>query len=101
MVTDPLDGESLLAESNSEWKGLPADTIMGHIHLHVSDLEKAEEFYIERSRFFGRQPLSSSPFYCYGRLPSSYCHQYVARCRCPGTEEKQRRFKLVYDRLSK
>lgn len=47
MVTDPLNGESLLAESDSEWNGLPADTIMGHIHLHVSDLQKAEEFYIK------------------------------------------------------
>ena len=47
MVSDPLNGESLLAESDSEWKGLPADTIMGHIHLHVSDLQKAEEFYMK------------------------------------------------------
>lgn len=45
MVTDPLNRESLLAESDSEWVGLPATTIMGHIHLHVSDLQKAEEFY--------------------------------------------------------
>ena len=47
MVSDPLNGESLLAESDSEWKGLPADTIMGHIHLHVSDIQKAEEFYMK------------------------------------------------------
>ncbi|OKL35597.1 VOC family protein [Domibacillus mangrovi] len=47
MATDPLDGESLLAESDSEWSGLPADTVMGHIHLHVSDLQKAEEFYVK------------------------------------------------------
>ncbi|PIC71915.1 glyoxalase [Sporosarcina sp. P16b] len=45
MVSDPLDGESLLAVSDLEWNGLPADTIMGHIHLHVADLQKAEEFY--------------------------------------------------------
>ena len=30
-----------------EWKGLPVDTIMGHIHLHVSDIQKAEEFYMK------------------------------------------------------
>lgn len=47
MASDPLNGESLLAESDSEWRGLPADTIMGHIHLHVSDLQKAEEFYMK------------------------------------------------------
>lgn len=47
MVTDPLDGDGLLAESDAQWTGLPADTIMGHIHLHVSDLKKAEAFYID------------------------------------------------------
>lgn len=45
MLSDPLDGESLLKESDSKWSGLPAHTIMGHIHLHVSDLQKAEAFY--------------------------------------------------------
>lgn len=45
MATEPLDGDSLLAESKKTWKGLPAKTVMGHIHLHVSDLEKTDEFY--------------------------------------------------------
>lgn len=45
MATEELDGEGILGESNAEWKGLPAGTLMGHIHLHVSDLQKAEEFY--------------------------------------------------------
>lgn len=45
MVSDPINEESLLAESDSRWDGLPAATIMGHIHLHMSDLQKAEEFY--------------------------------------------------------
>ncbi|MEC5425525.1 VOC family protein [Virgibacillus sp. C22-A2] len=45
MATEQLDGEGLLAESNQEWNGLPSDTVMGHIHLHVADLEKTEEFY--------------------------------------------------------
>ncbi|WP_438317404.1 VOC family protein [Sporosarcina sp. FA9] len=45
MVSDPINVESLLTVSGAEWDGLPADTIMGHIHLHVSDLQKAEEFY--------------------------------------------------------
>ncbi len=46
MVTDPLDGDGLLAETDAAWTGLPAGTIMGHIHLHVSDLKETEEFYI-------------------------------------------------------
>ncbi|KGM44909.1 VOC family protein [Neobacillus niacini] len=45
MATVELDGNGLLAESNAEWTGLPPGTIMGHIHLHVGELRKAEEFY--------------------------------------------------------
>ena len=45
MENNPLQEKSLLAESDSAWDGLPAHTIMGHIHLHVSDLQKAEAFY--------------------------------------------------------
>jgi len=47
MGTDPLDGRSLLAESDAAWSGLPAGTLMGHIHLHVADLHKTEEFYMK------------------------------------------------------
>ncbi|PAV28274.1 glyoxalase [Virgibacillus profundi] len=46
MATEPLDGDGLLAESEKEWVSLPNDTVMGHIHLHVADLEKTREFYI-------------------------------------------------------
>lgn len=46
MVTKPLDVEDLLREAASEpWDGLPAGTDIGHIHLHVADLEEAEAFY--------------------------------------------------------
>jgi catechol 2,3-dioxygenase len=45
MATEELDGNSILAESDAEWRGLPSGTVMGHIHLHVGDLQKAEEFY--------------------------------------------------------
>lgn len=47
MGTDPLDGNDLLEESSGEWSALPAGTLMGHIHLHVSDLRKSEEFYMQ------------------------------------------------------
>ncbi|MGE7186795.1 VOC family protein [Peribacillus sp. NPDC006672] len=47
MGTDSLDGNDLLEESNGEWSALPAGTLMGHIHLHVSDLRKTEEFYMQ------------------------------------------------------
>ncbi|MBE1556280.1 VOC family protein [Sporosarcina limicola] len=46
MSTDPLDAESIVAESAGQaWEGLPDGTIMGHIHLHVADLPEAETFY--------------------------------------------------------
>jgi catechol 2,3-dioxygenase len=63
MSSDPLDVEGLLAEAKGmTWEGLPAATLMGHIHLHVSELEKTEEFYCKGIGFdlvnrFGRQAL--------------------------------------------
>ena len=45
MVTEPLNIPAILAEANGEWNGLPAGTVMGHIHLSVSSLNAAEEFY--------------------------------------------------------
>lgn len=48
MVTDPLDGAGILAETDEAWTKLPRETIMGHIHLHVSNLKEAEEFYSKR-----------------------------------------------------
>jgi catechol 2,3-dioxygenase len=47
MITESMDAEGVLASRISDtWNGLPVGTVMGHIHLHVSDLVKAEEFYI-------------------------------------------------------
>jgi catechol 2,3-dioxygenase len=45
MATEQLDAQGILAASDAEWKGLPAETLMGHIHLHVADLQQAEEYY--------------------------------------------------------
>ena len=46
MVTDPLDGESIIAESAGQtWDGLPAGTVMGHVHLHVANLPETETYY--------------------------------------------------------
>jgi catechol 2,3-dioxygenase len=44
----PLDVESLygeLATVGDTWDGLPSDTTMGHVHLHVGNLAAAEAFY--------------------------------------------------------
>lgn len=46
MTTDPVDIDGLLAASEGmAWAGLPVGTRIGHVHFHVSDLKKAEEFY--------------------------------------------------------
>jgi len=47
MDTRRLDLGGLLAEPGSErpWEGLPAGTSIGHVHLHVRDLDEAERFY--------------------------------------------------------
>jgi catechol 2,3-dioxygenase len=46
MATVPMDAEGVLAEANDEaWMGLPIGTVLGHIHLHVSDLQESEKFY--------------------------------------------------------
>ena len=46
MTTEPLDISGLLtAGRGDEWRGAPEGTSMGHVHLHVGNLEKAEAFY--------------------------------------------------------
>jgi catechol 2,3-dioxygenase len=48
MYTDPLDLPDLLRELETDprpWSTMPAGARIGHVHLQVSDLAKAEEFY--------------------------------------------------------
>ena len=47
MVTEPLDARGLLAlaDLSSDEATLPAETVVGHIHLQVGDLAGAEKFY--------------------------------------------------------
>ena len=46
MATEPLDVASLMEEAGAgSWSGMPAGTRMGHVHLHVGDLARAEAFY--------------------------------------------------------
>ncbi|MGI9182025.1 MAG: VOC family protein [Longimicrobiaceae bacterium] len=46
MATQPLDLQSLVrAAAGERWSGMPAGTVIGHIHLHVGDLARAEAFY--------------------------------------------------------
>ena len=63
MVTEPMDVDgvmSALTEETREPLRLPPGTKMGHVHLHVSDLAAAEDFYagvlgFELMQHFGGQ----------------------------------------------
>jgi catechol 2,3-dioxygenase len=46
MATEPLNSRDVIAAGQGKpWTGMPAGTVMGHVHLHVGDLPAAEAFY--------------------------------------------------------
>ena len=46
MATDPLDFDGVLnSGAGKEWSGMPSGTVVGHVHLHVGDIEEAKAFY--------------------------------------------------------
>jgi catechol 2,3-dioxygenase len=46
MTTAPLALDSLVEAGRGEpWTGMPSGTVMGHVHLHVGDLDRAARFY--------------------------------------------------------
>lgn len=45
MNTLPLDLDSLVATAKRKWSGLPAGSLIGHVHLQVGALDRAEAFY--------------------------------------------------------
>jgi catechol 2,3-dioxygenase len=52
MATDPLDLRDLLAAgAGGAWREMPADSVMGHVHLHVGRLPEARAFYADALGF--------------------------------------------------
>ncbi|WP_379141518.1 VOC family protein [Paenibacillus sp. sgz500992] len=52
MTTDPVDADGLLAAAEGlTWNGLPAGTVIGHVHFHVGDLDQAKKFYVDALGF--------------------------------------------------
>jgi catechol 2,3-dioxygenase len=52
MATDPVDVDALLRDAgDAPWIGMPAGTVMGHVHLHVGDLDGAAAFFSEGMGF--------------------------------------------------
>lgn len=46
MATEPLNLRALVNDADpTPYDAIPTGTIIGHVHLHVSDLAKAEAFY--------------------------------------------------------
>lgn len=52
MATDPVDVASVVASAGATtWSGMPAGTVMGHVHLHVGDIDRAGSFYADALGF--------------------------------------------------
>lgn len=48
MATDPVDVAALVRDAgDAPWSGAPAGTTIGHVHLHVGDLQQAAAFYAD------------------------------------------------------
>ena len=46
MTTNHLDVDDLVRSARGErWTGMPPGTVLGHVHLYVDDIDKAEAFY--------------------------------------------------------
>jgi catechol 2,3-dioxygenase len=48
MTVDPMDVEGVISAAQPvslPWRGLPAGTVVGHVHFTVADLERAVRFY--------------------------------------------------------
>jgi catechol 2,3-dioxygenase len=46
MTTNHLDVDDLVRSAGAErWTGMPAGTVLGHVHLYVDDIDKAAAFY--------------------------------------------------------
>ncbi|MDQ6769540.1 MAG: VOC family protein [Gemmatimonadota bacterium] len=46
MTTNNLDVDDLVRSAQGEpWTGMPPGTVLGHVHLYVDDIDKAESFY--------------------------------------------------------
>jgi catechol 2,3-dioxygenase len=52
MSSDPLDLDDLVrAGGEQPWIGMPAGTVMGHVHLHVGDLEQGGAYFSDALGF--------------------------------------------------
>ncbi|MDN5845323.1 MAG: hypothetical protein L0H53_03515 [Candidatus Nitrosocosmicus sp.] len=68
MVTEPLDVKNLLKhESYGPWHGIPGKTSIGHVHLHVSNLSNAKNFYQDTIGLFHNASYPGTNFFAADR----------------------------------
>jgi catechol 2,3-dioxygenase len=64
MAADPIEWQSLIDEARDlPWSGLTEGTIMGHVHLHVANLQEAEHFYCDILGFDLMAKMSDSALF--------------------------------------
>jgi catechol 2,3-dioxygenase len=64
MAADPIEWQSLIDEAGDlPWSGLTEGTIMGHVHLHVANLQEAEHFYCDILGFDLMAKMSGSALF--------------------------------------
>lgn len=66
MTLDPMDIEGLQKESTQPWDKFPDGTTIGHVHLHVSSLDKAKKFYSEILGFKNTASMQGALFFAAG-----------------------------------
>lgn len=72
MATNPLDLEALMGAAQGQgWTGFPAGGIIGHVHLQVGALDKADRFYRDALGFDIAATYPGAHFYGSG----GYHHQ--------------------------
>jgi catechol 2,3-dioxygenase len=85
MSVDPLDYDDLLNLTNDQESFIiPDETLIGHIHLQVADLSKAEAFYTEKLGFkvvarYGKEALF---------LSDNHYHHHIGINTWQGTKIK-------------
>jgi catechol 2,3-dioxygenase len=81
MVTEPLDVQDLFIKNpNEQWTELPPATTIGHVHLHVSNLNRSKRFY---HNVFGLYHTASFPGAYF--FAADHYHHHIATNTWLGT----------------
>jgi len=61
--TSPLRSANLLKAANDDWNGAPDNTVIGHVHLQVGELNAADAFYVNTLGLDRTSKMESASFY--------------------------------------